>query len=128
MKHQLQNHEASHSDERKFDCAVCPDKRSFKTKSALTKHMKYHYEPKYCCAKCGNKFHDSSSLNQHMTSHSNERKFKCVVCPDKRSFKTKGQLTRHMKFHYEPKFSCTKCGKKFHTSGNLNTHVKRNIC
>ena len=123
-KHQLLDHEATHSEERKFECKVCPDKRSFKTKSQLSNHMQYHYEPKHCWIKCDKKCHTSSDLNKHMKSHSDERKFKCMVCPDKRSFKTQNALSRHMKYHYEPKCPCTKCGKKFHTASNLKQHMK----
>ena len=87
----LKVHEAIHSDERKFKCNICPDERTFKTKSALNNHMKYHYELKYSRVQCQKKFYSSSSLNQHV------------------------------KFHFEPKYSC-KCGKKFYTSSDLRIH------
>ena len=128
QKNTLKRHQATHSNERKFKCEICPDKRSYKTKNELKSHMKYHYKPKYCCIKCDMKCHTSSDLNKHMKSHSEERKFKCMVCPDKRSFKTKNGLNKHMKYHYEPTYSCKKCGKKFYSSSNFNGHEKRNTC
>ena len=60
----------------------------------------------------------------HEATHSDERNFKCNICPDERSFKTKHDLSGHMKFYYEPKHSCPKCGKKFFTSTTLKGHKK----
>ena len=94
----LQRHQATHSDERKFKCNICPDERYFKTKNALVKHKLFHYEPKFTCAHCNKKFYTSSNLNEHM------------------------------KYHFEPTYSCAKCSKKFHTSSSLKRHEKSKIC
>ena len=107
------------------------------------------------CASCGKKFSRKENLRRHQALHSDERMYKCEICPDERSFKSKHYLNAHMKFHYEPRHSCTVCGKKFHrpstlkehmqghfkpthscggcgkmfhTSSGLNRHKKRNIC
>ena len=37
---------------------------------------------------------------------------------------TKNALPHHMVFHYEPKFSCNICEKKFYNSSQLNSHMK----
>ena len=149
----LKNHQATHSDERKFKCNICPDNRYFKTKVQLSNHMKFHYEPSYqcevcqksfftksqltihmkthtgekpyVCSTCDKRFAQKQHLQNHQTTHSDERNFKCNICPDDRCFKTKGQLSNHMRFHYEPKFTCLRCNKKFHTSTNLKSHEKK---
>ena len=151
-KDTLQRHQATHSDERKFKCDICPDDRSFKTKDELTKHMKYHYEPSYqcevcqksfyfkkclnihmrthtgekpyVCSTCGKRFSLKGNLKSHQTTHSDEKKIKCNICPDDRSFKTKGQLSRHMKFHYKPSYQCKVCQKSFHCKSTLNRHIR----
>ena len=156
QKEHLKRHEATHSDERNFKCNICPDERSFKTKNELSQHMVFHYEPSYQCEVCPKSFHCKSTLNRHMrihtgekpyacskcdkrfhrkenlknheATHSDEKNFKCDICPDERSFKTKHELSQHMVFHYEPKHSCPKCGKKFYTSSNMKRHFNRNIC
>ena len=76
------------------------------------------------CSTCDRRFSQKNDLHRHQATHTDERKFKCEVCLDKRSFKTKCQLTNHMKFHYEPKHWCLKCGKKFHRSDSLKQHEK----
>ena len=97
-KGSLKRHKATHSDERKFKCDICPDKRYFKTKDQLRNHMKFHYKPKFTCLHCNKKCHTQSNLDNHM------------------------------KYHFEPTYACTKCGKKFHTSSNLKSHEKRKTC
>ena len=77
------------------------------------------------CSTCGKKFAQKSSLQNHQATHSDERKFKCNICPDERYFKTKSQLRKHLVYHYEPKHSCLHCNKKCHTSADLTKHVKR---
>ena len=152
-KDHLKNHQATHSDERKFKCEICPDEKSFKTKKQLNMHMKFHNEPShqcevcqkrfhkkwsldkhrrthtgekpYACSVCDKKFAHKSTLKIHQASHSDERKFKCEVCPDDRWFKTKHALQKHMVFHYEPKLTCLNCNKKFHTSTGLKSHQNR---
>ena len=85
-------------------------------------------EKPYMCSICDRRFARKSDLKTHQATHSDQRNFICLLCPDNRSFKTKDGLTKHMKFHYEPTYPCTKCGKKFYTSGSLNVHVKINKC
>ena len=97
-KDHLRRHQATHNEERKFKCMVCPDNRSFKRQNDLTKHMVRHYEPKFSCTQCGKKFY------------------------------TSGDLSTHMKYHFEPTYSCRKCGKKSYTLSDLKKHEKRKLC
>lgn len=50
---------------------------------------------KYVCETCGIRCRKPSMLKKHIRTHTNLRPFKCKQC--KFSFKTKGNLTKHMK-------------------------------
>ena len=85
-------------------------------------------EKPYVCSTCDKRFAQKINLQRHQATHSDERNFKCNICPDNRYFKTKDQLSRHTKFHYEPKHSCSHCNKKFHTSADLKKTCKTKAC
>ena len=104
-------------------CEVC--KKCFVCQSALNIHMRTHSGDKpYVCSICDKTFAHNSTLTKHQATHSDKRKFKCKICPDDRWFKTKGQLSNHMKYHYEPSHQCEICQKYFYRMGDLNRHLK----
>ena len=68
-KSTLVRHQATHSYVREFNCSTCPEGRLSKTKSLLSHHMVYHYEPKFACNHCEYKCHTKSGLNAHEKIH-----------------------------------------------------------
>ena len=124
-KESLNNHKRVHN--KTYQCTVCL--KCFTCKAALDVHDRTHTgEKPYMCSTCGKSFAQKSQLKIHQATHSGERKFKCMVCPDNRSFKTKDGLTKHMKFHDEPKYCCVICGKIYYTSSHLKRHEKTHLC
>ena len=112
-----------HEGSRLFECDVCWKKFIFY--SQLKDHYRTHTgEKPFACETCGRKFAQKSHLVQHQATHSDVRNFKCSVCPEGRFFKTKYQLSNHMVFHYEPKFSCEFCEYKAHTKSDMKRHQK----
>ena len=113
-----------HEGSKTFKCDVCL--KLFTNKSKLESHYRTHTgEKPFVCRICDKRFSQKSNLVTHQGTHSEIKPFKCSICPEGRYFKTKNCLTRHMLFHYEPKFSCSFCDHKSYTKSDLNMHVKR---
>jgi len=72
---------------------------------------------------CGMWFSQSSNLNKHYLTHTNEKPFKCL-CPNcNKSFKQSSNLNKHRFVHTgEKPFACDQCDKKFSQSSNLKKH------
>ena len=112
-----------HDDSKSFKCDVCF--KVFDRNSNLVQHYRTHTgEKPFNCQLCDSKFAKKSSLIRHQATHSEIRSFKCSICPEGRFFKTKSQLSNHMVYHFEPKFSCSHCDYKTHTTSNLKKHKK----
>ena len=124
FKSHLKSHQSTHSDGRPYKCQICVDNIYFKTKYQLSYHMESHKESTHQCEKCGKKFHKKIDFKRHQSTHSDEKPYKCQICPDKRCFKTKHQFSKHMKCHKE---STNKCGKTFPFKSQLKslqaTHI-----
>ena len=69
LKCALVRHQLDHSDLKPFKCSICPEGRFFKTKSKLTEHMVFHYEPKFSCSFCNYKGYTKSCLKRHEKTH-----------------------------------------------------------
>ena len=107
--------------EKSFKCDVCL--KVFPRKFILKRHYRTHTgEKPFACQVCDKKFSRKFTLAQHQATHSDVRNFKCSNCPEGRFFKTKNQLSNHMVYHYEPRFSCSHCGYKAHTKNKLLRH------
>ena len=108
-----------------YQCEICL--KCFCTKRDLVRHMRTHTgEKPYVYSICDKRFAQKHNLNEHQTTHSEVRIFKCNICPDDRYFKTKGQLSNHMKYHYEPSHQCEVCQKPFYSKNHLILHMRTN--
>ena len=46
----------------------------------------------------------------------------CQICD--KTFKTISDVKKHQRIHYDGKFQCSLCGKKFKIPGNRNVHER----
>ena len=115
-----------HDESKCFKCDVCL--KIFQSKAMHQRHYRTHTgEKPFACQLCDKKFFQKEHLVQHQATHSEIRNFKCSICPEGRFFKTKSQLSNHMIYHYEPKFSCRHCDHRSYTTRSLKNHEKTHV-
>ncbi|CAH2101319.1 unnamed protein product [Euphydryas editha] len=111
---------------KKFNRLKCgPCNIQFSTKRESDNHKKEVHSENLCwiCEVCGKKFLNPSSYYTHVRSHLPDR-LECAHC-DYRCV-TKSDMEKHLRVHSGiKKFKCTQCSAGFHTTSNLNDHVRR---
>ena len=127
LKDHLERHQLRHTNVKLYKCNICPDNRSFNTMAELKEHVKYHYASNRVCKICDKKFHISSGLSDHRTSHRDEK--------PSWFFKTKKQLKKHYRnYHRNPqrivkeknsgKRVCGICKMELSSRSGYRQHVK----
>jgi len=110
-----------------FVCARCGE--TYEKEYCLKRHMisRHNGERPFLCTVCSKTFTFIDLLRYHMLSHSDDRPHACQVCPaESARFKTKSQLTKHMRIHAERRlFFCEVCRKGFNFPKNLKVHMTK---
>jgi KRAB domain-containing zinc finger protein len=77
------------------------------------------------CDFCGKTMANKRTLQSHIiTVHTNERPFKCNLCP--KSFPFQFLLKDHLLKHSDNrKFGCEHCGARFYKNSKLTAHINR---
>ncbi|KAJ8735666.1 hypothetical protein PYW07_007286 [Mythimna separata] len=103
-KQAIQLMDMKKTDENKFSvCDVTPKKEvtgGFESNEEYT-YVRGRGRGRYVCSECGIRCKKPSMLKKHIRTHTDVRPYTCVHCAF--SFKTKGNLTKHMKSkaHYK---------------------------
>ncbi|BES98180.1 Zinc finger protein [Nesidiocoris tenuis] len=121
----LKKHMTTHWQSEPFACNLCD--YVCLTKSRLLLHMDTHNTPNkvlFPCPLCPNKYPTSSSLKDHIRTHSGTRKpLKCESC-DYTCF-TSELLRIHSQKHVKAEeFSCDLCLSKYPTLAQLKIHMR----
>ncbi|XP_060763199.1 zinc finger protein 354C-like isoform X2 [Neoarius graeffei] len=117
-------HEQSHTED--MLCYLCPDcPEKFKDFVTRNEHLKTHSgQKRHICSICNRKFAQLHRFERHLRIHSGEKPFKCEVC--NRSFNQDGHLKSHMRLHTgEKPFLCEHCGESFNHNISLRNHRQR---
>jgi len=106
------------------------DRCEYKCKTAH--RLKFHIDAvhlgikRHLCQWCPAAFATSSSLNKHILTHTDERKFKCPFC--EKAFHSKGNLEKHIRTHTgEKPFTCEVCGKSFSDQSYFVKHKRLHV-
>ena len=116
------NKSADTQNKKKFVCDICV--KEFKSKSAISYHMKVHKGARpYKCDHCLKAFSSQSALNLHRKTHLPPA-FKCDFCPT--MFAQKINRDRHMNTHTGVKpYECELCDERFAQEYGLKVHRER---
>lgn len=111
-----------HGHERKtFPCTSC--NKVFNTSSTLRMHYRSTHASNFVCSYCDKKFATRTLLENHVVTHTKEKKFNCTQCD--KLFPRKKSLDQHMLTHSEVKrFACTVCGRQFNRKMCMKKHLK----
>jgi KRAB domain-containing zinc finger protein len=102
-------------------CSMCD--RSFDTLQQLARHKRNHtyVQKSSVCDICGHTSVNESQMKNHKITHSDERPFKCLLCPA--VFKLDYSLQSHQKMHREKQYECDLCYKKFRDYHSIRLHM-----
>lgn len=109
---------------RPYKCKLCP--AEFSTPSVLGYHTNLHKGPNFTCVTCGRTFYQNYSLNKHMKTHQQVRRFKCQFCY--MTFLTGEGLRNHVGKHTgERSYKCGLCPNAFDCTAKSSAHRKRHL-
>ena len=115
--------EKEHSEAQQM-CEICS--KTFKTKSAIIKHRKRHFDAdlfKFPCSQCSKGAQTEKSLQTHMETHHQGKQFMCAYCTA--AFTSSSERIQHEKrVHGEKTISCPQCDKMFAMEMQLKLHIK----
>jgi len=114
-------------------CVHCGKKMSSR-KACLEHEVNVHgdlsnAEQYYRCDYCPKIFINKTLRNNHLTTHTDERKYQCHLCAQR--FKTTGNLNAHLASCHDPedtgffkKFKCQFCPKTFRFPAQIMQHER----
>ena len=117
----LKEHLKIHSDQKQHVCPICS--KEYKTSSSLSNHLDTHSNTTYECFECGLKLNSKRTLKQHEKVHSNLTLHNCVICGA--DFKRTKAYKEHLLLHSNLKpYECEFCQKTFANGPNCRKHKK----
>ncbi|XP_035712268.1 gastrula zinc finger protein XlCGF57.1-like [Folsomia candida] len=123
----------------RLPCTFPGCEKTYLSKQHISEHVKTehsHNPVRIPCTLCGKEFKTRKELEQHISTHTTEKPFKCATCG--RSFAQIGKMKRHEVTHLETSardvskwnkeqkiHSCDKCEYRSHSKCNFVEHTRR---
>ena len=118
-------HIKHHKEKKSLDhlCTECGS--AFAYAADLNKHVRIEHKKVYKCPYCVDVVYKSiPAFRQHVDGHTNNRKFKCPLCP--KTFSVRNKYNSHYAFHLNDKMNqCSICFKGFEKPFSLKIHMQR---
>lgn len=129
-KDQLDSHEYTHSQVKKFKCPEVDCSKSYVNNAHLQRHIRTFHKQSNDIIQCEYEncaafFNSEFKLKVHMNKIHTGRcyQFECDICSQK--FRRKTKLRQHMFLHTgNYNYNCSKCEKGFLQLGHLKRHEK----
>lgn len=116
-----QKHMLKHTSDNPFRCTIC--EKVFKSKQAISYHLKTHQRDKFECKVCSAQFYLKTEFISHLETHKSIDKatrihirthtvdlpLACKFCSKR--FRMRQHLGNHLKLHFT--YRCDHCGKQF---------------
>ena len=108
----------------KYVCETC--ERPFDTYNAWYKHSEHHFELRYSCKHCGQKFQFPYQYRNHVKIHTKKGLIPCTWPKCKKLFTCNKNMFQHLQAHNEQTWDCELCDPKkvFQTVSNFKQHQK----
>nr|XP_016931910.2 gastrula zinc finger protein XlCGF7.1-like [Drosophila suzukii] len=109
------------TEDQPYTCPQCH--KSFVQSISLQAHLQTHAKKRECF-QCSKTFTTDVKLKSHFLHvHSDERPFKCTVCP--KDYRLRSKLHRHLRVHTGVRpFKCTHCSRTFTQGQYLKAHIR----
>lgn len=108
-------------------CPVRDCSNKFSQMSFLRAHLAYRhgYGEKHTCHVCGKQLASRQSMENHMSQHGGDRRFKCPKAGCSMSYHQRNQVNRHMASEHggEPLPFCPICLRTMESKESLESHM-----
>lgn len=118
--------EIKHENVTEYQCTLCME--SHNELSNVLLHIVHNHVPRrgpFFCILCEKDCDSFRELRTHVKTHTGACPYSCFMC--EKAYSRKRYLKRHMVCHDLPRYRCQKCGQRFKTKPELDSHAVSHV-